>query len=261
MALLHVEFFSDVLGMYTEMGVILPQKSQNHNKRKDGKYPTLYLLHGIKDNHTVWLSKTSIERYANEKGIAIVMPNAHLSWYTDMYCGQRYWTFISKELLEICHEFFPNMSNLKEDTFAAGVSMGGYGALKLGLRATETFSAVASLSGGLNIVDICDAEKAEAPSVWDNVFGPSDCIRGSDNDLFTLADKLNKSNKPKPLIYMWCGKQDALYNQNISMKDYLLKLGYPLTYEETNGEHGWTYWEKRIQKVIEWLPIKKNEAT
>lgn len=260
MALMHVDFFSDVLGMCSEMDVILPQKTNGQigieNKRKDGKYPTLYLLHGMSDDHTVWLRRTSVERYATEKGIAVVMPNAHMSWYTDMYSGQRYWTFISDELLNICRDFFPNMSQRREDTFAAGISMGGYGALKLGFRAPEKFSAVASLSGGVNVADICEAEKSREPSIWDNIFGPFDCIRGSNNDLFALSENLSKTDKPKPSIYIWCGMDDMLYSQNVAMYQHLSKLNYNLTYEESEGDHQWKYWDTKIQNVFDWLPIE-----
>ena len=152
MALLHVDFFSDVLGMCSQMDVILPEQTRGQigmeGKRSDGKYPTLYLLHGMSDDHTIWQRRTSIERYAADYGIAVVMPTTQLGWYTDMHIGYKWWTFLSQELPAICRTFFPNMSSRREDTFAAGLSMGGYGALKCGLLAPETFGAVASLSGG-----------------------------------------------------------------------------------------------------------------
>ena len=160
MALLHVDFFSDVLGMCTNMDVILPETTvgqigmEGHGS--DGKCPTLYLLHGMSDDHTIWQRRTSIERYASEYNLAVVMPTTHLGWYTDMDMGYDYWTFISKELPEICRRFFPQMSARREDTFAAGLSMGGYGAMKCGLLAPETFSCCASLSGELDIADTCE---------------------------------------------------------------------------------------------------------
>ena len=134
MALLHVDLFSDVLGMCSQMDVILPEQTRGQigmeGKRSDGKYPTLYLLHGMSDDHTIWQRRTSIERYAADYGIAVVMPTTQLGWYTDMHIGYKWWTFLSQELPAICRTFFPNMSSRREDTFAAGLSMGGYGALK-----------------------------------------------------------------------------------------------------------------------------------
>ena len=157
MALLHVDFFSDVLGMCQQMDVILPEQTHGQigmeGVRGEGKYPVLYLLHGMSDDHTIWQRRTSIERYASDYGIAVVMPTTQLGWYTDMHIGYKWWTYISKELPAICRSFFPYMSDKREDTFAAGLSMGGYGALKCGLLAPDTFGAVASLSGGVDAID------------------------------------------------------------------------------------------------------------
>lgn len=148
MALLHVDFFSDVLGMSMNMDVLLPQQTQGQigmeGRAAQGKYKTMYLLHGMSDDQTIWQRRTSIERYVSSLGIAVVMPTTHLGFYTDTTYGMRYWTFLSQELPKICREFFPQMSAEREDTLAAGLSMGGYGAWKLGLGAGGTFGAAAS---------------------------------------------------------------------------------------------------------------------
>ena len=143
MALLHVNFFSDVLRMSAEMDVLLPQQTNGQigmeGRAADGKYKTVYLLHGMCDDQTVWQRRTSIERYVSRLGIAVVMPTTHLGFYTDTTYGMKYWTFLSKELPKVCREFFPRMSEKREDTLAAGLSMGGYGAWKLAPGAGETF--------------------------------------------------------------------------------------------------------------------------
>ena len=100
--------------------------------------------------------KTELVKCADEMGIAVVMPNGHLSFYTDMHVGMPYFTFITKELPAICRSFFPNMSDKREDTFVAGLSMGGYGALKCGLRAPEVFSHAAALSACTDICELAD---------------------------------------------------------------------------------------------------------
>jgi len=134
MALLHVDFFSGVLEKCTSMDVILPQNTKNQiglkGNARNGKYKTAYLLHGMSDDQTIWQRRTSIERYVSEYGIAVVMPDGGLSFYTDMCYGLPYWTFFSVELPKICREFFPQMSDRKEDTLAAGVSMGGLWSLE-----------------------------------------------------------------------------------------------------------------------------------
>lgn len=252
MALFNVSFYSDVLGLWTQMNVVLPQ----HALQKDRKLPVLYLLHGMSDDHSIWLRNTSIERYVDNYDIAVIMPTTHLGWYTDMTHGNQYWTFISEELPKICHPFFNQLSTKREDNFVAGLSMGGYGAVKMGLAASESFAAVASLSGALDVAsNYAHMQNIRGKDFWPNIFGEEEHIKGSENDLLALATRLKKSGKPLPDIYMWCGTEDHLYQQNITMKNHLESLGYNLTYEESPGDHQWKYWDAQIQTVLKWLPI------
>lgn len=119
----------------------------------ENQFPTLYLLHGMSDDHTAWQRFTAIERHVSHLNLAVVMPTTHLGWYTDMEYGNRYWTYPTQELPGICRSFFHGMSDKREDTFIAGLSMGGYGAFKAALGAPETFCAGASLSGALDIAE------------------------------------------------------------------------------------------------------------
>lgn len=260
MALMHVDFFSNVLGMCTQMDVILPQQTTGQigmEGTAGSTFPTLYLLHGMSDDQTIWQRRTSIERYVSDLGIAVVMPTTHLAWYTDTQYGYRYFDYISRELPEICRSFFKGMSDRREDTFVAGLSMGGYGAMKLGLRASETFSAAASLSGALDASAFATRKNVKTAAFWEGIFGDLDQIPGSDNDLFALAETLKASGKPLPKLFMWCGTEDSLYPQNTKMRDHLNALGYDLTYTETPGDHQWKYWDREIQNVLNWLPLKK----
>ncbi|MDR3121602.1 MAG: esterase family protein [Clostridiales bacterium] len=262
MALMHVKFFSDVLGMCVEMDAIIPQAVKGQigmgGVADGGPYQTLYLLHGMSDDHTIWQRRTSIERYASELGLAVIMPSTQLGWYTDMAHGLKWWTYISQELPQICRKFFP-LSQKREDTFAAGLSMGGYGAAKLGLGAGEAFSNVATLSGGLDVRTIVsNPDPADGRGAfWTDVFGPAETVAGGENDLFALAESRKKLGN-MPRIYQWCGTEDFLYDQNVAFRDHLQALGYDLTYEEGPGDHQWKYWDEKIQRVLEWLPLKKG---
>jgi putative tributyrin esterase len=266
MALLHVDFFSDVLGMCVEMDVILPQATQGQigmegKSADDGDWPVLYLLHGMSDDHTIWQRRTSIERYVSEYGMAVVMPSTQLAWYTDMAVGQKWWTYISQELPAIVHSFFPNITTKREKTFAAGLSMGGYGALKCGLRAPQTFGAVASLSGGVDVATICENPIThQDTTLWQDIFGPGDKVRGGDNDLFAVAERLAASGATMPAIYMWCGSEDFLIEHNRRMRDHLTSLGVTFTYEESPGDHQWKYWDEKIQTVLAWLPVAQPKG-
>ena len=259
MALLHVNFFSDVLGKMTAMYVILPQKTSKqigmNGAGTDGKYPVLYLLHGLSDDYTVWQRRTSIERYVAEMGIAVVMPDADTSFYSDMVYGRKYWTFLSQELPEIIHEFFPNISQRREDNFVAGLSMGGYGAYKLALG-TDRFAAAASLSGALDLpLEMTNEDRIDANGdLWKNIFGDLSKVRDSINDPMYLASELVKSGKPLPKLYMWCGTEDFIYDLSVSAHKKLDELGFDLTYEESEGDHQWKYWDEKIQTVLKWLP-------
>ena len=264
MALLHVDYFSFVLGMEMQMDVILPETTRGQigmEGRENGdRWPTLYLLHGMSDDHTIWQRRTSIERYAADKGIAVVMPTTHLGWYTDMYRGLKYFTATALELPKICRQMFPNLSPRREDTWAAGLSMGGSGALKCALRAPEVFSRAASLSGGVDAEAVAGRLNDESrKGYWRDVFGPPESIRGSVNDLFAAASQL-KDSPLRPEIYMWCGTEDFLYDQNVRMRDHLRALGYPLRYEESPGDHQWKYWDAKIQTVLDWLVPDDKEA-
>ena len=247
MAHLVVDYYADALGVQTRMHVLLPQRLAA------GKAKTLYLLHGMSDDEGTWMRRTSIERYAEEKGLAVVMPDGGLGWYTDMYRGLAWFKFISGELPALCRRFFPILSDKREDTYIGGNSMGGYGALKCALRAPQTFSRVISLSGALDAADTAVNNTVPATRrYWEDVFGPAEDVSGSENDLFAAATALTDPAL-RPRIYMWCGTEDFLYAQNIRMRDHLRALGYDLTYEESPGDHQWRHWDKKIADALDWL--------
>jgi len=261
MALMHVDFFSNVLGMCAQMDVILPQETTGQIGMEGSAqktFPTLYLLHGKGDDQTIWQRRTSIERYVNDMNLAIVMPAGYLGWYTDMEYGGLYQTYLTQELPQICRSFFRGMSDKREDTFVAGLSMGGYGAFKAALSAPETFCAAASLSGALDVAESVKQRIIGEPKYWFSVFGDPDKVPGSPNDLFWLAEECRRKG-PMPRLYQWCGTEDFLYAQNLRMRDRLQELGYDLTYEESPGDHRWDCWDAKIQSVLQWWKQSRGE--
>lgn len=258
MAWLHVHYNSEVLGMPVPMEVLLPQHVAGGSRKVNdpGPYQALYLLHGMSDDQTAWMRRTSVERYVEGLPLAVVMPAGHLGWYTDMEYGKDYFKFITEELPAICERMFP-ISPKREDRFIAGLSMGGYGAMKAGLLASDSFSAAASFSGAMDIIGVferIDEKLAE------NVFGSRDTLMGSVNDLFARAEEIAHSSKECPQLYMWCGTEDFLYDANVRFKEYALKLGLPLTYEEGPGDHQWKYWDKCIERTLQWLPLRRSKV-
>ncbi len=264
MALIECHFRSEALHLSTSMTVILPQQpSDSIAPSTLGGPPrcqTLYLLHGLSDDHTVWLRRTSIERYVEPLGLAVVMPAVDRSFYTDMAAGNRYWTFISEELPALVQSFFP-LSPAREDNFVAGLSMGGYGAFKLALLKPERFAAGASLSGAVDIVEVARSEEDE-PWRPDKhaIFGDLDKVAGSEMDLFHQARRLMESNVKPPALYQWCGTEDFLYPMNVRFKQFADQIGLPVDYSEGPGDHQWMYWDLEIQRVLNWLPLRKPEG-
>lgn len=255
MALLHIDFYSNTLGRSVCADVILPDCDGSEHP-----LPTLYLLHGMTDDHTIWQRRTSIERYAEERHIAVVMPATDLGFYTNTHAGERYFDYISGELVQAMRRMLPRLSRRREDTFAAGLSMGGYGALKCALQKPDTFSRAAVLSGAVDVsVLVQNPMPLGRPFCWKDVFGPEEEIPGSEHDLFSAAEAL-KENRPE--IWMWCGTEDeGIYPMNLKMRDHLRKLGYTLHYHETPGAHEWKYWNREIQNVLQWLtPGEEDEA-
>jgi putative tributyrin esterase len=259
MALIDCKFFSETLGMCSSMRVILPETTERRigdsgvslaGSAAFQGHPTLWLLHGMSDDETIWTRSTNVERYVAPLGLAVVMPNVHRSFYTNMRHGYRYWDFVSEELLQKARSFFP-LSPCREDNFVAGLSMGGHGAFKLALRKPELFAAAASLSG---VADVTEFRQSRALD-YELVFGPDGPAHGSEHDVCSLAEDLARSGATRPRLYQCCGTEDFLLAQNRKLRDHLQPLGYDYVYEEGPGGHDWQYWDKTIAEVVKWLPL------
>ena len=248
---MNLKFYSEALGMQTEVYVVIPQRQTSGEigvatKAEDQKYKCLYLLHGLSDDHSIWLRRTSIERYASEYGICVVMPAAAKSFYTDMKYGMKYFTYIAKELPRVIREFL-NVSDKREDTFIAGLSMGGYGALKIGLRQCDTFCAAAGLSPVAELI-YDEAHRELYLPIW----GESNYLPKEDN-LFYLVEKQN-DNPNRPRLYIGIGTDDFLYPGVQRLKKKLDGMDFDFTYRESEGRaHTWDFWDEYIQYVLEWM--------
>jgi S-formylglutathione hydrolase FrmB len=153
---------------------------------------------------------------------------------------------------------FP-ISTKREETFIAGLSMGGYGAFRIAFNKPERFAAAASLSGAL---DMAYDTFSDSPPEWvaerRNIFGDLDKMAGSSHDLRFLAEQLVASGVPRPRLYQCCGTEDHLYEQNQRFLIFARSLKLDLTYEEGPGEHEWGYWDLMIQRVLAWLPLAET---
>ena len=259
MALIRVDFFAESLALGTSMTVLLPQTSAAQvgvaGAAAAGPPPVLYLLHGLTDDDSAWTRYTSIERYAAAKGLAVVMPQVHRSFYADEAYGMKFWTFLSEELPQIVQSFF-RVSADRADTFVAGLSMGGYGAFKWALRRPERFAAAASLSGALDVAyiqkhDLRPHIRELVPRVW----GDREVTRSPD-DLLHLVQTAEKASLPRLLLR--CGTEDHLLAQNRRFVQACEKSGVELDSGFGPGAHEWGYWDAEIQTVLDWLPLRKS---
>ena len=233
----------------------------------------LYLLHGKTDDHSIWQRRTSVERYASDKNLAIVMPETHLGAYTDQKYGYRYMTYVSEEVPAVCHRMF-RISAAREKSFVAGLSMGGYGALKLGLLCGDRFSKVAAYSSGCDRYLSLPAWAREVSSItalrgmegsvpqreYDDAmhffltFGsPEEYLQDETNNLFLLCDRVMREKRPLPEIYMSCGMEDAAFEKNLRLHRRMEEAGIPHTFVQDHGGHAWSYWDRHIQDTLQWV--------
>jgi S-formylglutathione hydrolase FrmB len=238
---------SDALELNTTVNLLIPQ-----DVKVGEKFKVLYLLHGYIGDHTDWTRYTSIERYAWEYRYAIVMPAVNNSYYMDTASGLKYFTYITKELPQFITTMFP-VSDKKEDTFIAGLSMGGYGALKAALTYPERYQKAASLSGALNIDHIADLAVEDPKNVWfRSVFGNKP-TQNTSNDLKYLIRLHKRHNVQLPNLYLVCGTEDFLYQDHVQFHQFLVDEKIDHIYLDAPGVHDWAFWDEHIQKILAWL--------
>lgn len=278
MAVLKMNFLSKYLGMQTNITVCLPSfsfrdlmKGNLDFYRPGMKFQTLYLLHGGSGDDSDYVNFTNIVRYADENRIAVVMPSAYNHFYADDPHGPRYWKFVSRELPEVCQAFFP-LSDKREDNFAAGLSMGGSGAMKMGVMECERFAAVLCMSGaafdpkkmkefrgrmprpGTGDPDLFPMVSMEA------IYGDLDKLAGSPEDVWHRAKMNVEQGKRLPVFYMTVGDQDFARESVEDAHQYLSSLGYDTYFELVPGYgHEWAFWDLTLKKALDsWLPIRHD---
>ena len=268
MALLEVTLFSQALMRTVPVNVILPADKMTfpgQPERPEKPFPTLYLLHGVFGSCIDWVSGTRIQRFAEENDLAVVMPSGDNAFYVDQpKAHNNYGEFIGQDLVRLTRRMFP-LSRKREDTFIGGLSMGGYGALRNGLKYSDTFGAIVALSGALILEEVA-ARTEEAPfflgskSYGEACFGDLTKLLDSDMNPRYIVRELKKAGRPIPSVYMACGVSDNLLDVNRDMAAFLKENGVNVTFEEGPGSHEWDFWDRYIKKAIDWLPLEKGTA-
>ena len=262
MAFFDGVIYSKTLQIDTRLAVILPQDSREARvdapaQRSTGAHQrTLMLLHGLSDNAAAWWMRTSIIRYAEAHGVAVLMPQGEKSFYHDMAFGDDYFTYLTEELPQLASRMF-GLSTAPEDLMIAGLSMGGYGALRCALTYPERYRACAAFSSACDIRQICEhAEVIEQAKgihqTFEAIFGSPVQVPDS-SDLFALATQ-NEARLKHLQLYMACGRQDFLYEANVRLSKRMQQA--PLArflFEEWDGVHEWGFWDTAIQKALNWI--------
>ena len=251
MALIQFTYVSSVLLRSVPVQVILPADKL----APDGtylplkKYKTLYLLHGLLGSHVDWVSGTRIQRWAEERDLAVVMPSGENSFYLDRPGFHTdYGKFIGEELVQITRRMFP-LSDRREDTFIGGLSMGGFGAMRNGLKYADTFSSIISLSPALQMFEggaepFCGLLGKTAEQ-WE-------AVKSSDVNPRWLLKQLGAE---KPRVYLACGKDDELLPGVTLYERLLTDAGLELHCVVDEGAHEWDYWDRHIRLALDWLPL------
>lgn len=257
MALIQVNFVSSTLQRTVPVQVILPvdKLAPDGKLPAEKKFKTLYLLHGYLGNYTDWVSGTRIQRWAEERDLCVVMPSGDNAFYVDRpETGNCYGQFIGEELVEITRRMFP-LSRKAEDTFIGGLSMGGFGAMRNGLKYHDTFGAIISFSGVLQLLDADAASPRATDRIFEEgLFGDLEAAVKSDKNPAVLAKNL-AYGKDLPKVYIACGTEDSLLPHSRNFRDLLIENGFHVTYEEGPGGHEWDFWDTYIKKAIDWLPL------
>lgn len=209
-------------------------------------------MHGALEDASSWLRHTRVEDYAEEHQIAVVMPGGQNSFYVNAYCGLPYYDFITRELPRFAQYAFP-VSADPDDRLIAGPSMGGYGAARCALGQPDAYAAFGVFSGAVDPFELEPMMLGMGFDIfrYDLLFGGTDKLRGSDNDLFALVQGLKKAAKhPKGFIY--CGLEDTNnYAMNLRFHQTLAENGFDTRFYDGHGLHDWAYWDMCIRDFLD----------
>jgi putative tributyrin esterase len=232
--------------------VILPA---DYDSARSTRYPVLYLLHGLTGHYSDWVSRTNIADYASDYRLIIVMPEGNDGWYTDStsVTSDKYESYILQELLPDVQQRYRTIE-ARYGRAIAGLSMGGYGAIKFGLKSPQTFVFAASMSGAFGVTRV--TEKEIPSNRWETsmkLFGPVGSDTRKANDVFEIIKNLSPARVSSlPYFYFDCGTEDSQlifpYNRELSALMYEKKIAHE--YRELPGDHSWSYWDKQVQEVL-----------
>lgn len=250
-----IQFKSSLTGKTLPYSVLLPEGYASPERRAQS-YPVLYLLHGLSGHYSNWLEKTKLAEYAAPYQMIIVTPEGNDGWYTDSasVAADKYESYIMQELLPDVEKRFRALKN-RAGRAIAGLSMGGYGALKFALKYPDKFVFAASMSGAL---DAAARNEGDPRFAWEylrasimQTFGAPGSQTRAENDLHKLARNLPAERLASlPFLYLDCGTEDGLLATNRELAQILLERKIPHEFRQLPGKHNWEYWDAQVQEVL-----------
>lgn len=243
----------------TKVIVILPEPKIGEEGVKlyhkgEHQYKTLWLLHGLSDDCTAWLRNSNIERFAEDHHLAVVMPEVNRSFYVNMTYGANYWDYLTNELYQRMNFYYP-LSSATKDNIIAGISMGGYAALRYGGLFADRFCAIGAFSPVIKVREFKE-NKTFHMQDWDLVFDNQNLESGPLNVKWVI-NQLTDSQLNNLYLFTSSGKTDFTLAQNKEYKQFFDKKFSHYKFNIEDGGHEWSQWNKQIQVFLNWLAEEK----
>jgi len=241
---------SKMMGRKMPYRVVLPT---GYQEKSADRYAVVYLLHGLTGHYSNWTDKTKLAEYAANHKFIIVTPEGDNGWYSDSVSvpNDKYETYIAKELVADVDSKFKTLAD-RDHRVIAGLSMGGYGSLKFGMKYPEMFTLIGSFSGALGAAGWTEKTAGPIAKTMDTVFGAEDSESRKSNDIFRLAREITPDKvKALPYIYLSCGTEDFLITNNREFLGILNEKKVPHEYREHPGVHDWIFWDDQVREFLD----------
>jgi S-formylglutathione hydrolase FrmB len=240
MAFATIQFFSQALRKASSLNVIFPDDATTRRP-----WGVFYLLHGLSDDQSIWMRRTSIERYVAGLPLVVVMPDGGRGWYSDAADGTGdHEADLVRDVVGLVDRTFPVKAE-RSGRAIGGLSMGGFGAVKIGLKHHEMFASVTSHSGTLDIMRDPEVVRQISPE-FARIFGPNPA--GGPDDPFAIIDRIDHGRLPA--MRLDCGRDDFLIEHNRAFHRHLDERKVPHEYEEFPGGHDWAYWDEHVREAV-----------
>ena len=247
-----VRFQSKLVNASLPYNVILPT---DYDTSPTTRYPVLYLLHGLTGHYSDWASRSNVADYAQQYRLIVVMPEGNDGWYSNSVTvtTDKYESYILDELIPDVQQRFRTIE-ARYGRAIAGLSMGGYGSIKFGLKSPQTFAFAASMSGAFGVTRFTEKDVGQLWHASLKLFGPLGSETRKANDLFDIIENMPAARVASlPYFYFDCGTEDAplIFTFNRDLAKLMFEKKIPHEFRQLPGDHSWVYWNRQVRHVLE----------